>query len=294
MLAQTNEDTLRNIVSNVNGEHCSETRLKRIFHILGKYIDITDLRGDDINQVDKWLENQAERTAQLENENREYKRMLMKFESTMMNFDDIFTVIHRHMKGETEGENMISAQQIDGWLNNRRNAETKLKREIDEYRHMVANIERGITSLDCKIEHFTECLNSNGDEVEGGGGGGGGMYPHDPYRNMLEYIENEIRQFSDEEVDFEIRDFPLWLQKLQCRLDGLKLELTNEQKLRSREEHEYSMEREILNYLFNQKQKEITILRGGRVAIPGTTLSSNVMRGESFSTVKEELTDTTL
>lgn len=262
--------------------------------VLLKYIDNVELKEEClVAQLEKWLDERKHREIKLEIENREYRCMLSNIEDTISKFGDVCMILKKHMKegNKKDGGNGLSCvQHVDEWLTQKKNTELKLRRENEEYRQMVINIESGITHLDSKIENFTECINNADISLLNNAQ----PFHDDSFKNMLEYIQNLIRHFEGGECnDFEIRDFPLWLEKLQCRIDNLQNDLQKEQKSRVNEEKQYTMEREILNYLFNQKQKEIMLLKekvyDSKATHADAMMMSNVMQMEKMGSTKESI-----
>lgn len=135
---------------------------------------------------------------------------------------------------------------------------TNLENEISNYKNIVANIENSISKYsegydNFKITEFNEWLDNVGADNF--------IYYNDDSKSMLERIQDEIRDFDDEDSTFRIENFSIWFEKVQCKIDDLEIELINEQETRDTEEKQRILERETLNELFNQKQKEISLLK---------------------------------
>ena len=47
-------------------------------------------------------------------------------------------------------------------------------------------------------------------------------------KKIIEDIEKGIQEFDEEDKDFKIDQFADWLEKLQCRIDEMEVEMINE------------------------------------------------------------------
>ena len=242
--------------------------------VLRKYMDDVDpTHGGFVHTVDQWLSQQQCKQIKLEMEQNEHRSLISNIEETISKFSNVCTVLKKHMAERKRESNDIhvhqqcAVQRVDQWFTRRKHNEMKLNKENEEYKKMVNHVEKGMSELDSKINTFTHCLGSidiktqNKHQPEQQQQQEEDADNSTPRKITLDEIESNIRSFNEEDAEFQIKDFAEWLVKMKLKLKDLEENMEVERKVRCSKEKQHAMEREILNYLFNQKQKEISILK---------------------------------
>ena len=188
------------------------------------------------------------------------------------NLSELVLYLKEEIDDNSSGED-VDLDSLYDWVSKGKEEKVALERKITKLENTIRSVEENIKSFDKKsqdfkisdlsdwLETFSSLKTAPQTEEKNSTSSRGSIGDEDEDKMLLITIQESVRDFDEDDAQFEIKNFQEWIEKVQNKIDDLEVELLQDQDLKDTEEEQRITERAKLKEMFDEKDREIGQLK---------------------------------